>query len=127
MVKKRARPATDSALDCVAMPQELYEKGARRERIIFQVRKYGMAFSQEKPMPGVNQVGENDIIEEVLEKTLNMWVDSTWFQQYIDTLSENGSKAAGKALWDDLAAAMGGKGEKAEIEWPTILLLASKR
>lgn len=127
MVKKRARPATDSALDCVAMPQELYEKGALRERINFQGRKYGMAFSQENPMPGESQVGENDIVEEVVEKSLNMWVDSTWFQEYINTLSENGSKAAEQALWDDLATAMGGKGEKAEIEWPTILLLASKR
>lgn len=127
MVKKRALPATDSALDCVALPENLYEKGARRQRINFRGRKYGMAFSQKKPVPGKSQVGKNDVVEEVIEPSLNMSVDSTWFQEYIDTLSENGSEAAGKELWNELTAAMGGKGVKADIEWPTILLLATKR
>lgn len=127
MVKKRALPATDSALDCVALPETLYERGARRVRINYHGRKYAMAFSQKKPNPGKSQAGGNDVVEETTEPSLNMSVDATWFKEYIDTLSENGSEAAGKKIWDELTTAIGGKGAKADIEWPTILLLATRR
>jgi SAM-dependent methyltransferase len=120
---------SNTELDCVPLPEELFETGARRIKINALGRSDAIALVPSKRwMKLESRVGQHDVFEN--HETRGSWetaADVNWLQGYVQSLQPTISTESCADLWKQMEVALGGETQTTRIVWPTVLLLATKR
>lgn len=120
---------SNTELDCVPLPGELFEAGARRIKINTQGRSDAMALVRSKRwMKLESRVGQHDVFENhEIRGSWETTVDVQWLQGYVQSLQPTISTESCADLWKQMEVALGGETQKTRIVWPAVLLLATKK
>lgn len=119
---------SNTELDCVPLPEELFERGARRIKINAQGRSSAFALVRSKAwMKHPIRVGAHDVSEHC--EVLGSWqtiANVEWLQGYLQSLQPTIANESCADLWERLEVALGGEKRATRIVWPTVLLLATR-
>lgn len=126
---ERSLFVSNTELDCVPLPEELFESGAKRIKI----NTHGLsdAFALVRSKAGIKhepRLGAHDVME--YPKIPGSWetiADVEWLQGYIQSLQPTIPTESCADLWKQLEAALGGERRTTRIVWPTVLLLATRK
>ena len=120
---------SNTELDCVPLPEEFFESGAKRIKINTQGRSDAFALVRSKARSKhESQVGVNDVLE--YREVPGSWetiADVDWLQGYIQSLQPTISTASCADLWKQLEGALDGEKRTTRLVWSTVLLLATRK
>ena len=120
---------SNTELDCVPLPEELFEGRAKRIKFNAQSRSDPFALVRSKArMKHESKVGAHDVLE--YRDVPGSWetiADVEWLQGYIQSLQPTISTESCADLWKQMEVALGGEKGTTRIVWPTVLLLATKK
>jgi trans-aconitate 3-methyltransferase len=120
---------SNTELDCVPFPEELFERRARRIKINAQGQPDAFALVRSKA--GIkygSRIGKYDVLESC--EVPGSWetiADVEWLQGYVQSLQPTISTESCADLWKQMDVALGGEQKTTRIIWPTVLLLATKK
>jgi trans-aconitate 3-methyltransferase len=120
---------SNTELDCVPLPEGLFESGARRIKINAHGRPDAFALVRSKVwMKHESRVGQHDVFENrEIPGSWETMADVEWLQGYVQSLQPTISTESCADLWRQMGLVLGGEKQTTRIVWPTVLLLATKK